>query len=84
MTRQEPILSLSVPVCRVLAPATDRLDQTRKSAHSGHERTVMPLQLEDLDAELVASVRDLIAKYGPGGVAQALRMIEAENAQGRE
>jgi hypothetical protein len=44
----------------------------------------MPLQLEDLDAELVASVRDLIAKYGPGGVAQALRMIEAENAQGRE
>lgn len=58
--------------------------QTRKSAHSGHERTVMPLQLEDLDAELVASVRDLIARHGPGGVAQALRMIEAENAQGRE
>ena len=44
----------------------------------------MPLQLEDLNAELVASVRDLIAKYGHGGVAQALRMIEAENAQGRE
>ncbi len=34
---------------------------------------------DDLEARLEVGV-----KHGPGGVAQALRMIEAENAQGRE